>query len=212
MKGEKKGLQGLIRKRHPLCKVIFTHCLIHQQALCAKTILDNRFPLGAVLKDFSAIVKFVRGSELRARLFQQYTLSKQSKALKLLYHSDIRWLSAGESSSRFLYLYDIICDFLPTLSKLPDNIADILQRMKSLEWKFLLSFFVDVTFLLNKFNKSLQGDLKCAVDLFLELRSTKVDFEYLNRCVAVGDFTSFPNAIKVIRRGFRPQEELHSAY
>ena len=208
MLGNVTGLAGLVSARHPSQRVLFCHCLIHQQALCAKTLLSKKYPLKAVLDDFSAVVKFMRKSELRTRLFKKFSSKKFKKPLKLLYHNDIRWLSAGESSSRFLDLYEIIRDFLPTLKNLPKKIGKIYVRLKTKRWKFILSFFADLTSGLNLLNKRLQGNDKCMVDLYFELKSAKEDLIFLKSQVSSAKFTNLPRTNSMIKKGYQPAKEL----
>lgn len=96
------GLVGLLDARFPNGSgPLHFHCFIHQQVLCTKALAPDDGLLKRVLEDFAAAINYIRASDLRLRLFNKYVETELGEAVKLIYQTEVRWLSRGESSSRF---------------------------------------------------------------------------------------------------------------
>ncbi|XP_074503829.1 general transcription factor II-I repeat domain-containing protein 2-like isoform X2 [Sebastes fasciatus] len=66
------------------------HCIIHQEALCAKTV-----QLGDVMNTVVKTVNIIRARGLHHREFQAFLSDVDAEYGDLLYHSEVRWLSRG---------------------------------------------------------------------------------------------------------------------
>ena len=71
------------------------HCIIHQEALCAKSVALN-----TILKGVNRIILFISANALHHRQFREILCSSETSAEDLLYHYGVRWLSIGETSRR----------------------------------------------------------------------------------------------------------------
>lgn len=102
-------------------EAIKMHCIIHQEALCAKTV-----QLGDVIIIVVITVNIFRAQGLHHREFKAFLSDVDAKYGKFLYHSDVCWLSHGSVLQRFYSLQLEIDHFLKkkdqSLHKLSDHL------------------------------------------------------------------------------------------
>ena len=125
-------------------ELINLHCIIHQEALCAKSVALN-----IILKDVNCIILFIRANALHHRQFRETLCSSETSTEDILYHSAVRWLSIGETSRRVLQLRKEIVEYYSTKNK--ECLLFDKDFLRSLG--FLVDFLIQVNFL----NQSLQG-------------------------------------------------------
>ena len=115
MIGEKKGFVSLLQEHigtdHKLIKL---HCIIHQDALCAKS-LNFKDIMTVVVKT----VNFILSRGLNHRQFQEFLKQIEAEYGDLTYFSNVRWLSRGKMLERVYALREEIAMFLE--SKGQDN-------------------------------------------------------------------------------------------
>ena len=75
-------------------ELINLYCIIHQEALCAKSVALN-----TILKDMNRIILFIRANALHHRQFREILCSSETSAEDILYHSAVRWLSLEKLST-----------------------------------------------------------------------------------------------------------------
>ena len=80
-------------------QVVRFHCIIHQEALCAK---DSTRKLEDVLKDVTKIVNYIIACALNFRQFQALLGEVKAKYDTLLMYNNVRWLSRGRVLERFV--------------------------------------------------------------------------------------------------------------
>ena len=68
------------------------HCTIHRQALASQPLPSG---LQSALDIAIKMVNFVKESALNTRLFSKLCKNMSADNSKLLYHTDMRWLSKG---------------------------------------------------------------------------------------------------------------------
>ncbi len=85
MLGKNKGLAALVREVAP--HVRFTHCMIHREALVAKTLPAE---LNAVLQTATQIVNFIKTRPTKSRLFGLLCKEMGSEYESLLLHTEVR--------------------------------------------------------------------------------------------------------------------------
>jgi len=100
MTGERKGMASLVcaKVKESGGEAVRVHCIIHQEALCAKTV-----QLGDVMNTVVKTVNIIRARGLYHREFQAFLSDVDAEYGDVLYHSDVRWLSRG-SVQRFYSL------------------------------------------------------------------------------------------------------------
>jgi hypothetical protein len=64
------------------------HCILHQQALCAKSLKMNHV-MGTVIKT----VNFICASALNYREFVAFLEEVENEYGEIFYHTNVRWLS-----------------------------------------------------------------------------------------------------------------------
>lgn len=80
-------------------KFLHYHCIIHQQALCAKVI-----GFGHVMTPVVKIINSIRSKAKQHRIFKVLLEEMSDEYGDLLLHTQIRWLSRGRVLLRFLSL------------------------------------------------------------------------------------------------------------
>ena len=110
MVGMRKGFVSLLEKHIKEAgfqnQIIKIHCIIHQEALCAK-YLEMKEVMNVVVK----VVNLILSKGLKHRQFQQLLLEVDSQYSDLLYFCEVRWLSRGKMLERFFELLNEINTF-----------------------------------------------------------------------------------------------------
>ncbi|XP_067318488.1 general transcription factor II-I repeat domain-containing protein 2-like [Anolis sagrei] len=183
MVGSKKGVIARINQEmdkqnnsHPIA----IHCLIHQQALCCKSLKWD-----SVMKIVVSCVNFIRANALNHRQFQEFLSELNADHEDVLYHTEVHWLSQGRVLKRFYDLLPQITDFLISKNK-------EVPELKDTEWKWHLAFLTDVTELLNSFNVQLQGKGKLICDMQSHVKAFEVQLGILIGHVKEENFYYFP--------------------
>lgn len=127
-------------------RVLFFHCLIHQEAL-AKNVIE----LNNVTSVVTNLVNFLRSSKLRHRQFQEFAESFELGVKDVKYHCAVRWLSMAEVLNRIYTLLPVINQFLSEQknTEFPELEQD--------DWLNDFAFAVDLFLHLNTLNLQLQG-------------------------------------------------------
>ncbi|XP_051837153.1 general transcription factor II-I repeat domain-containing protein 2-like [Antechinus flavipes] len=181
MVGSKKGVITCINQemdKHNHSHPIAIHGLIHQQALCSKSLKWD-----SVMKIVVSCVNFMRANALNHRQFQQF-LSE----LNVEYgdvHTEVHWLSRGRVLKRFYDLLPQITTFLLSKNKEVPELSDA-------EWKWHLAFLTDVTELLNNFNMQLQEKGKLICDMQSHVKAFEVKLGLLIKQVKEENFCHLP--------------------
>ncbi|GFX83102.1 SCAN domain-containing protein 3 [Trichonephila clavipes] len=107
MMGKKNGRLKLMKDANP--EMIPVHCVIHRQTLVAKNISSV---LNEVLQTVIKCVTVIKASAKCERLFKLFCEEQNEDHVRLLLHSEVRWLSKGNCLKRFMGLFDTLSDFL----------------------------------------------------------------------------------------------------
>ena len=108
MTGKNIGCQSKV-KSATNTSIIFTHCMIHREALVAKKMSTD---LHAVLIVAINIINYIKSNALNSRLFCNLFQDMDSEYQSLLLLTDIRWLSKGRSLHRLVDLKEEVMIFL----------------------------------------------------------------------------------------------------
>ncbi|KAI4896999.1 hypothetical protein NFI96_008864 [Prochilodus magdalenae] len=131
------------------------HCIIHQQALCAKVICFEH-----VMTPVVKIINSIRSRAKQHRTFKVLLEELSAEYGDLLPHTEIRWLSRGRILQRFLSLLGEIKEFMQSRGE--DTVL-----LEDTEWILDLAFLTDITGKLNSLNCELQGKEKKSAALSL---------------------------------------------
>ncbi|XP_068212657.1 zinc finger BED domain-containing protein 5-like [Palaemon carinicauda] len=88
MAGCIKGFVSLAEKENP--DLIRTHCFLHREVLISKISQED---LKLVLHQLVEIVNYIKSRPLKSRLFEQLCKGMDSQYVRLLMHTEVRWLS-----------------------------------------------------------------------------------------------------------------------
>lgn len=92
MVGRSNGFIGRCKEEDAFPDFLHYHCIIHQQALCAKTLNMKE------IMDVSMKTPVLFGQRW---LFRAYLEEADCNYTDLLLHTDVRWLSRGKFLQRF---------------------------------------------------------------------------------------------------------------
>ncbi|XP_014779215.1 protein FAM200A-like [Octopus bimaculoides] len=103
--GKKKGCLKLMEDENP--EMFLVHCVIHRENLVSK----NMSPvLNEVLKSVIKCINAIKANVKCESLFKQFC--ENADYVRLLSHTEVRWLSKGNCLKRFMELFDVLSDFL----------------------------------------------------------------------------------------------------
>ena len=88
------------------------HCIIHQEALCAKGT-----DFSDTLCQVGQIIIYIRSNALRHRQFRALHDDSEESPVNALCYTPVRWLSQGQTACRVLNLRREISTFYATKNK-----------------------------------------------------------------------------------------------
>ena len=111
MVGKHKGVVSLLKKemdsreiRHD--RLVFFHCIVHQQSLCAKSVKFNH-----VVSVVTDCINFNNKRDLNNSIFKQILKNSDADYDDLLYFCAVRWMSCENMLGRFHSLLPEIIEF-----------------------------------------------------------------------------------------------------
>ncbi|XP_071043876.1 protein FAM200C-like [Parasteatoda tepidariorum] len=145
MTGCQKGFISYLKKKIP--DVLAVHCVIHRQHLVARNLGERLFQS---LQHVIRAVNKIRNNSLNDRLFNQLSVDNDEDFNRLIFHTEVRWLSKGNCLTRFYNLYDSVLKLLENKdTELHENLITS---------KNDIAYLTDIYTLLNYMNLQLQGD------------------------------------------------------
>lgn len=186
MVGEKSGLIGLLREDGMNFPAF--HCIIHQQALCGKSLKQDE-----TLQKIVKTINMIRGGNraLLHRQFRQFLEDMESEYGDLLLYNHVRWLSAGNCLQRFFVLRKDIPDFLNKF--VPSDTTQLEEELQSTDFLRHLAFLTDITSHLNEVNLKLQGRGKLVSDLMGHINGFRNKLKLFHVTLGKNDVTHFPS-------------------
>lgn len=183
------------QKKNP--HTITSHCIIHRQALAAKTLpaaLNSAMTLAIKL------VNTVKKSSLKERIFKQLCKEMESEHEILFFYTEVRWLSRGNMLERLNELKEELKAFLKE-TKMNDLLASLCDRVFELQ----LAYLVDIFAQLNQLNLQLQGSgaqkLCDVANIFVfedKLRAFICKIDLWIKKVEMKNYTNFPTFEKIV--------------
>ncbi|XP_072403927.1 general transcription factor II-I repeat domain-containing protein 2B-like [Chiloscyllium punctatum] len=139
-----KTMQDKVTEIGPEQKLVFLHCIIHQEELC-KSVLKINHVVDVVTK----IVNFIRARALNHRQFVALLEENETKHRDIGYHIAVRGLNLDKMLKSVWDLREEIQDFC--VKK-----GNGIPQLSDADWIADLGFAVDVTALMNELNVKLQ--------------------------------------------------------
>ena len=107
MVGSVKGFASLMEKQN--ANIVRTHCFLHREVLFSK-ITQNE--LNEVLSQVIEMVNVIKARTMKSRVFELLFKDMDSPYVRLLLHTEIRWLSKGKVLSLVIELQKELLIFL----------------------------------------------------------------------------------------------------
>ena len=185
MVGERKGAASLLARHcetsgntQPIKKM---HCIIHQEALCAKSA-----NLEGVMSVAVKVVNSILSRSLNHRQFQALMDEVEQHHGNLLFFSEVRWLSRGAMLSRVWELRQNIASFLHEKS------SPYADKFSDSRWLTDLTLLTDITSHLNTLNTKLQGKDLLLPDMYAHVTAFEVKLRLWEAQVGRGQLDHFP--------------------
>ena len=161
------GVVGLVKKKLNSLEAneinfISVHCILHQEALCSKS-LQMKEVMDLVVKT----VNFIRSHGLNHRQFKSFLVDMDSEYGELLYHTEVRWLSRGKVLKRFFALRNEISLFMKMKNK-------AIPLLNDPTFQCSLAFLTDITHHVNELKVKLQGRNQIITQMYDHVKSFKV--------------------------------------
>ena len=122
--------------------------MLHHHALAAKSLPEK---LKNVLSIAVRAVNYIRGNALNHHLFKAFGNEVGAKHSRLLYHTEVRWLSRGRVLTRVFELRKKIEMFLRKRG------SSLVVHFESEDFILSLAYLSDIFTHLNNLNISIQG-------------------------------------------------------
>ena len=182
MQGKNKGFATFVTQENQ--NVLTTHCMIHREALAAKSLPEN---LQIVLNQAVKVVNFIKSRPLRSRIFAQLCDAMDSDYKCLLYHTEVRWLSKGKVLKRLVHLKTEVISFLEVEDE------DFGFSLDDKIWWLKVHFLSDLFDKLNFLNLSLQGPAENIITSTSKLKSFDEKLALWKGKISKGIFDCFPS-------------------
>ena len=180
MIGKDTGFVALFTRHvgHPL---LTFHCIVHQEALCAKSGLKE---LEVIMKCVTKTVNFITARALNNRKFAQLLNEVQSVYSGLLMYNNVCWLSRGRVLERFVECLDEIRMFMDDNKQKCSELTDV-------DWLSRLMFFTDFSLHLNELNTKMQGCGKTVDEAFEIVKAFEKKLKIYKRDLEKEEFHYF---------------------
>ena len=109
-----------------LCpSILAVHYVVHRHHLVAKKISSD---FHGSLKVVIQIVNKIKLHSRYDRYFRKFSIDTEQEHVRLIPHTEVRWLSKGNCLARFVTLFDTIVNFLKNLNE--NNFAKKIKLRK----------------------------------------------------------------------------------
>lgn len=183
---QNNGAVALLRQEKDYPPFLAYHCLIHQEALCAKQV-----GFGEVMAVVVSIICFIRARALNHRQFKLLLEEHESPAGDVFLHTEVRWVSRATVLVRFCQLLSEIRVFLSSKNSVHDELSDP-------AWLLKLAFLTDISVHLNTLNVQLQGENRTLPALYQSIESFQRKLSLFGAHISTNNFTHFSTLAKMV--------------
>ena len=113
MMGKNSGCRKLIKDDNP--NMLAVHCVIHRENLVAKNVTPK---LHEVLHSVIKCSNYIKANVKAERLFHKFCKPNHANHVRLLLHTEVRWLSKINFLKRFMELFEPLSEFLKDKSEM----------------------------------------------------------------------------------------------
>ncbi|XP_043409097.1 general transcription factor II-I repeat domain-containing protein 2B-like [Chelonia mydas] len=184
MCSENVGVVGLLKTKLnslniPGISFTSIHCILHQEALCSKS-LQMKEVMDVIVKT----INFIHAQGLNHRQFTSFLASMDSEYGELLYLTQVRWLSHVNVLKRFFALREETDSFIKMKNKEVPQLVDSTFICN-------LVFLTDGTDHLNTLNLKLQGRKQVITQMYDSVKSFKVKLTLWGKQLTAGNLVHF---------------------
>lgn len=198
MSGKYNSLQALVKKESS--EIIWTHCMIHREALASKSLSPG---LNMILTVVIEVVNFIKTRPLKTRMFSVLCEDMGAEHQSLLFYSSSRWLSRGKTVKRVFELRREIAIFLSEEGH--KHSTDFFDKLFLLK----LSYLVDIFEKLNILNLQLQGKDVNIFDLSQKIDAFCKKLQLWHNKLKENSLEMFPTFCDFVQDS--PLEDIHKA-
>lgn len=112
MVGRYRGFVAFLKAEVP--NVLCIHCVVHRQHLVAKNLGES---LHSSLNIVVRAINKIKSNAKNDRMFRLLCQDNNEEYIRLLLHTEVRWLSKGACLNRFVALYSTIIQFFERSSE-----------------------------------------------------------------------------------------------
>ena len=190
MTGQGIGVVGILKNHGVNCSMF--HCIIHQEALCAKSDL---------MITVTNIVNIISGGNKaqRHRKFIQLLKDLEADYEDVPLFSKIRWLSAGKTLKHFFALRKEILYFLQSETEATTKEYQIQVSDDKFIGSF--AFLTDISNHLNMLNLKLQGKKQFISKLVGHIKGFRKKLVLFKASLQKNDASHFPSCCELIGEG-----------
>ena len=184
--GSVKGFASLVEKQNP--DIVRTHCFLHREVLVSK-ITQNE--LKEVLNQVIEMVNFIKTRPLKCRIFELLCKDMDSHYVRLLLHTEVRWLSKGKVLSRVIELQEELSFFFEN-----EQLGRFCKNLKNELWMSKIEYLSEIFGHLNSLNSNMQGRNENILTATDKLVTFKKKIAIWKNRMKVDDLDMFPSARK----------------
>ena len=176
------GFASLAQKENP--NLVRTHCFLHREVLVSKVSQEN---LKQVLHQVVEIVNYIKSRPIKSRLFEVLCKSMYSQHVRLLMHTDVRWLSKGKVLTR---VHELQKESIVFFDK--EKNEEFCKYLRCEFWMAKIEYLTEIFGQLNIANSSMQGrneNILTSTDKLVAFKKKIVIWK--NRAKS-GEFDMFP--------------------
>ena len=178
MMGKKNGCLKLMKDENP--DMLLVHCVIHRQNLVAKNLSPV---LNKIMDLVVKCINSIKASAKQEHILKLFCEENNEAHVRLLLHTEVRWLSKGNCLKRFMEMFDTLSDFLSDKTEM--------QYLLTIDSKAYFSYLTDIFEKLNIFNKELQETNKTLVDAKAKIFGFITSIELYEKDVYQKQFEKF---------------------
>ena len=179
MVGRDRGFLSYLKKA--VSKVLTVHCVIHRQHLVAKNLSEKLYES---LSTVITAVNKIKANALNSRLFHHLCIENEEDFQCLLLHTEVRWLSKGNSLKRFNILFNSVLDFFQ------ESNPDLYDKLISS--KTDIAYPTEMFSKFNEVNLLLQGDETSLIKAKSALSAFLSKLQLYSRNLGRREFRQFP--------------------
>ena len=166
--------------------MLTVHCVLHRHNLVAKNISDSLHQsLNVAVKSINKI----KSHALNDRLFRQLCGENDESFQRLLFHTEVRWLSKGNCLARLCELFPSVLEFLGK--------ADAALKAQLWSCRHDVFYLSDFFGKMNEVSLKLQGNGVTLIHSRVTMRSLLAKLELYGHNLSRRQFNNFPQLTKV---------------